>query len=227
MRSPFQYQLSGLIAQLAQMCVMAGQAMSDATHALLQADIGVADNVILGHRDTAAMGSSAEETAFLLLTSQGAVAADLRSVVSALHIAADAETMAELAVRVAEIARRRYPDHAVPQEVNSQVAEMAALAVAQARADQEVLLSGEPRMPARIPHNDATMEELHRRLLALLINTGWTAGTAAGVDVAVVGYLYARFSHHAVQIARRVISHTPPAGGARTAPTVARGVRSA
>ncbi|GBE66477.1 phosphate-specific transport system accessory protein PhoU [Mycobacterium sp. MFM001] len=204
MRSRFQYELSGLTAQLAQMCVMAGQAMDDATFALLQADIGVADGVIRRHEDISAMGSSAEETAFLLLTSQARMAADLRSVVSALHITADAERMGELAVRVAEIARRRHPGHAVADQVSGPVADMGSLAAAQARTAQEALLSGEPRTPVHALHDHGVMKELHRRLLIALIDKGRT-----GVDVALLGCLYERFSDHAVHIARHVISRHP------------------
>ncbi|ORV10374.1 phosphate signaling complex PhoU family protein [Mycobacterium celatum] len=207
MKSRFQYELSGLTAQLAQMCVMAGQAMNDATLALLQTDAGVADGVILRHEDISAMGSSAEETAFLLLTSQARMAADLRSVVSALHITTDAERMGELAVRVAEIARRRRSGHAVPDEVVGPIADMSALAVAQARTAQEALLSGDRRTPAHALHDHAVVKELHRRLLTGLIDKG-RAGTA-DVDVALAGCLYEHFSDHAVHIARHVVSGHP------------------
>lgn len=202
MRSRFQYELSGLTAQLAQMCVMAGQAMDDATVALLHADAEVAEGVIVRHEDISAMSSSAEETAFLLLTSQARMAADLRSVVSALHITADAERMGELAVRVAEIARRG-PGHVVP----GPVADMGALAVAQARTAQEALLSADRRTPAHVLHDHAVMKELHRRLLTGLIDNG-RPGTA-DVDVALLGCLYEHFSDHAVHIARHVISQRP------------------
>lgn len=146
MRSRFQYELSGLTAQLAQMCVLAGQAMNDAAHALLKGDIGLAEGVIRRHDDISAMGYSADEKAFLLLTSQARIAADLRPVVSALHVTADAERMCELAMRVAEVARRPDPRHSLP----GPVADVGALAVAQARTAQEALLPASRERPGTL-----------------------------------------------------------------------------
>ncbi|GAB4931340.1 hypothetical protein MAHJHV35_47890 [Mycobacterium avium subsp. hominissuis] len=85
---------------------MAADAIAQATHALLDADLLSAEGVITRQHSIAALVLQAEETAFALLALQAPVATDLRAVVSALRIAADAQRMVELAVHVAEIARR-------------------------------------------------------------------------------------------------------------------------
>lgn len=200
-------ELAALTFQLADMCATAGQAMAHATHALLRADIDVAKAVIAEQEYTAALNSSAEETALMLLSLHPSMAADLREVASAIRIAADAERMGELAVRVAEVARRRHPKHAVPAEVSGRVAELSAMAVALACAAREVLLSGEPRLAAQLRRDKAALGDRQRRLLAILIDPRWRYGVAAGVDVALVSRLYERFADHAVRIAEQFACH--------------------
>ncbi|WP_306028787.1 PhoU domain-containing protein, partial [Mycobacterium colombiense] len=68
-----------------------------------------------------------------------------------------------------------------------------------------VLVSQDPRGAARIRHDDDAMDELHRGLLATLMDPAWTQGVAAAVDATLLGRFYERFADHAVQIARRVI----------------------
>ncbi|ANR91857.1 phosphate signaling complex protein PhoU [Mycobacterium avium] len=205
MRSGFHRRLCLLNARLAEMCAMAADAIAQATHALLDADLLRAEGVITRQHSIAALGLQAEETAFALLALQAPVATDLRAVVSALRIAADAQRMVELAVHVAEIARRRHPDSAVPAEVRPIIAAMGEAAEALAAGAREVLLSQDPRRAAQIRRDDDTMDELHRRLLSVLMDPAWTPGVAAAVDATLLGRFYERFADHAVEIARRVI----------------------
>lgn len=205
MRSGFHQQLDTLTDQLADMCAMAAEAISQASEALLEADLTTAESVIARHRRIVALDAHVEETAFALLALQAPVATDLRSVVSALRIAADARRMVELAVHIAKIARRRHPYPAVSAEVRPYIAAMGEAAEALALGARQVLVSQDPRGAARIRHDDDAMDELHRRLLATLMDPAWTQGVAAAVDATLLGRFYERFADHAVQIARRVI----------------------
>ena len=129
MRTVFHERLDDLAAQLGEMCGLTGLAMRGATHALLEADLSGAEQVISDHDRMAAMRVSAEEAAFALLALQQPVAGDLRAIFSSIQIIADVERMDALAVHVAKIARLRYPQHAVHGEVSDCFAEMGRLAV--------------------------------------------------------------------------------------------------
>jgi phosphate transport system protein len=205
MRTAFHHRLETLRGSIADMCAQAGQAMQDATQALLHADAAVAERVIGEHATFMDNAARAEQDAFTLLALQAPVAGDLRAVVASLKNVADAERMGALALHVAEMVRRRHPARAVPENLNGYFAEMARIAVALGDNAKTVVLSGDPRKAAQLRHDDDAMDELHRRLFTLMMDRDWEHGIAAAVDVTLLGRYYERFADHAVEIGRRVI----------------------
>ena len=113
--------------------------------------------------------------------------------------------MGALALHVAKIARRRHPQHALPEEVNGYFAEMGRVAVELGNSAQEVLLTHDPEKAARISEEDDAMDDLHRHLFTVLMDKEWKHGVTAAVDVTLLSRFYERFADHAVEVARRVI----------------------
>jgi phosphate transport system protein len=204
-RTTYHEQLAALHEQLGDMCGKAGAAMQKATEALLLADLEQAEQVIADQRELAQMSGAAEDAAFVLLALQAPVASDLRGVVAAIRVSADAERMGGLAVHVAKIVRRRHPEHVLPEQVNGYFAEMGRVAVELGNAAQEVLRTGDPDKARLIDDEDDDMDELHRRLFVELMDRDWKYGVAAAVDVTLLGRFYERFADHAVEIAKRVV----------------------
>ncbi|RWR28103.1 phosphate transport system regulatory protein PhoU, partial [Mycobacterium tuberculosis] len=136
---------------------------------------------------------------------QAPVAGDLRTVVSAIQIIADVDRMGALALHVAKIARRRHPQHALPEEVNGYFAEMGRVAVELGHAAREVLITRDPEKAARIQEEDDAMDDLHGHLFTVLMDREWKHGVMAAVDVTLLSRFYERFADHAVEVARRVI----------------------
>lgn len=205
MRTAYHEQLGALTDQLGEMCGLAGGAMERATQALLQADLVLAEQVISEHDQIATMSARAEEAAFVLLALQAPVAGDLRAVVSSIQIVADVDRMGALALHVAKIARRRHPQHVLPEEVNGYFAEMGRVAVELGNAAREVLETRDPEKAARIQEEDDAMDDLHRHLFSVLMDREWKHGVTAAVDVTLLSRFYERFADHAVEVARRVI----------------------
>lgn len=205
MRTAYQEQLSSLTVQLGEMCGLAGLAMERATQSLLQADLALAEQVISDHDRITEISARAEEAAFMLLALQGPVAGDLRAIVSGIQIVADVDRMGALALHVAKIARRRHPQHALPEEVNGYFAEMGRVAVELSHSAQEVLETLDPEKAARIREEDDAMDDLHRHLFSVLMDKDWKHGVTAAVDVTLLSRFYERFADHAVEVARRVI----------------------
>lgn len=179
--------------------------MERATQALLQADLALAEQVISEQDQLTEIRTRAEEAAFMLLALQGPVAGDLRAIVSGIQIIADIDRMGALALHVAKIARRRHPQHALPEEVNGYFAEMGRVAVELSSSAREVLDTLDPAKAAQIREEDDAMDDLHRHLFSVLMDKDWKHGVTAAVDVTLLSRFYERFADHAVEIARRVI----------------------
>ncbi|KAA1248431.1 phosphate signaling complex protein PhoU [Mycobacterium simiae] len=204
-RTAYHKQLADLIAQLAEMCGLAGQAMKDATRALLEADIDAAEQAIREHERIMAMRAHAEKEAFALLALQQPVAGELRAIFGAVQILGDVDRMGALAVHVAKIARRQYPKQVLSDEVRGCFADMAKVAIGLGEAAKQVLLSLSQEQAAALHDRDDAMDDLYRQLLGVLIDREWKHSVSDGVETALLGRFYERFADHAVEIGRRVI----------------------
>lgn len=198
-------QLEALTDQLAGMCRMAEIAMERGTQALLHADLLLAEQVIGSHEDLMAASAAAEEAGLVLLALQAPVAGDLRAIVSSIQIVADLERMGALALHVAKIARRRHPQHTLPEQVDGYFAEMGRIAVDLGDNARQVIVSRDLGRARYIREADDAMDDLHRHLFTLMLDRQWKHGTTAAVDVTLLSRYYERFADHAVEIARRVI----------------------
>ncbi|GAA5065908.1 phosphate signaling complex protein PhoU [Nocardia callitridis] len=205
MRVIYNEQMADLANLLGEMAGLAGSAMDRATQALLQADLGLAEQVIGEGDRIAELIQDAEERAFALLALQAPVAGDLRQVISAIQIVSDVNRMGALALHVAKVSRRRHPNHALPEAVNGYFAEMGRVAVSMGASAKEVLETRDPERAAQLNQDDEAMDDLHRHLFTLLMDREWKHGVAAAVDVTLLGRYYERFADHAVEIGRRVI----------------------
>jgi phosphate transport system protein len=176
-----------------------------ATQALLRADLELAENVMAELEHNAPKVARIETDALKLLALQAPVAGDLRAVFGALKNAADVERMHALVLHVAEVARWRYPDNAVPEELNGCFAETGRIAFDLGKDVTEVVLCGNPAKAAQLGLDDDAMDDLHRHLFTVLRDQKWKHGVATAVDVTLLGRYFERFADHAVQIGRRVI----------------------
>jgi phosphate transport system protein len=205
MRSAFHEQLDALTSSIGDMCGFAGTAMHQATGALLDADIILAETVISEHRSLVIEAAQAESDAFTLLALQAPVATDLRAVVSSLRNVADVDRMGALALHVAKTARRRHPARAIPDDVTHYFADMGRIAVNIGQNAKDVVLSGDPDKAAQLDDEDDAMDELHRQLFTVVMDRQWPHPVATAVDVTLLSRYYERFADHAVTVGRRVI----------------------
>jgi phosphate transport system protein len=206
--SAFRYQLGAHTVQLAQLCAMVGAAMSDATCALLETDMAIADNVIAGQDEIAAMFSTAQESTFLLLSMRTPVATDLRAVVDAVQTGVEMKRLAAFVTEIAHVARRRYPNCPVPEQVRAVVADMGALAVGLSGELQQLMLLNHSGTADRIVRDGRAMSTLHRQLVAALVAGTRQDRDADAVDAVLLGDSYQRFADCAAGIARRAASHS-------------------
>lgn len=205
MRDAYTDQLDELGDALAGMCEDVARAMEKATRALLDADLRLAEQVIDEDIRIDEIRHSAEEKAFALLVLQAPVATDLRIVVSAIHGAGDIERMGDLALHVAQAARRRHPQPVLPDEIAPYFAEMGRVGVALAQKAGAVIRSRDLAAAAELESDDDAMDDLHKHMFTVLMDRNWDHGVEAAVDVTLLARFYERYADHAVAVARRIV----------------------
>jgi phosphate transport system protein len=205
MRDVYQEQLDELADALAGMCVQVSEAIGKATRSLLEVDLQLAEEVISEDVRIDEVRASAEEKAFALLALQAPVATDLRIVVSAIHGAGDLERMGDLALHVAQAARRRHPQPVLPDEVAPYFAEMGRVAVALALKAGEVIRTRDLDRAGELETDDDAMDDLHRHMFTVLMDRDWRHGVGPAVDITLLARFYERYADHAVAVARRIV----------------------
>ena len=173
--------------------------MLRATQALVLADEGEARDVIRVHDDLTVRTVEAEASALQLLVSGEG---DLPGLAVSLQTVTDVNQMNILARRVARVALREQPRHALPDDVNGYFSEMGDRADTLGRRLRE-LLEGTTQLH-RIHHEEDEMDRQHRRLSNFMMSLEWRHGVGVALDVMRLDTYYERFSDHAVAIAHRV-----------------------
>ncbi|SEL34061.1 phosphate uptake regulator, PhoU [Blastococcus sp. DSM 46786] len=204
MRDSYHEELDDINACLVEMANSVGSQMSTATTALLDADVALADLVIAGDDQIDATRENIEQRTFTLLARQQPVAGDLRTITTAMRIVADLERMGDLAAHIAKVARMRFPDHAVPQEVRPAFLEAGNVAELLITKTATVIAKRDVEAAQELETDDDAMDQIHRGLFRQLLSEDWPHGIESAIDITLLGRYYERFADHAVSVARRV-----------------------
>ncbi|HET6704993.1 phosphate signaling complex protein PhoU [Amycolatopsis sp.] len=205
MREAYHVELEQLADHLAAMSVQVADAMERATRALLEVDLGLAEQVISDDTKVDDARAQCEEQAYALLALQAPVATDLRTVLAAIHAAESLERMGDLALHVAKAARRRHPEPVLPEAVRPYFAEMGEVAVKLARQTEQVIKTKDVEAAKTLESDDDQVDDIHRHLFTVIMDREWPHGVAAAVDVTLLGRFYERYADHAVSVAKRMI----------------------
>jgi phosphate transport system protein len=205
MREAYHVELEQLASNLAAMSLQVADAMERATKALLEVDLGLAEQVISNDTKVDDARAECEEQAYALLALQAPVATDLRTVLAGIHAAESLERMGDLALHVAKAARRRHPEPVLPESVRPYFAEMGTVAVKLARQAEQVIKTKDVAAARTLEADDDQVDDIHRHLFTVIMDRDWPYGVAAAVDVTLLGRFYERFADHAVSVARRMV----------------------
>lgn len=204
MRDIFHDELEAINETLLRMSGLVREALADATSALLNADLQLAEKVIAADQAIDDIQHDLDNRTINLMARQQPVASDLRNLVSTLRISADLERMGDLAHHVAKTARMRFPNSAVPDLLKPIVTDMDRAAAAIGEKLSTVLQYRDTTRARELDKDDDAMDNLHRNLIAALLSDDWSFGIETAIDMTLLGRYYERFGDHAVSIANRV-----------------------
>lgn len=204
MRDVFHHELDQLAHRLQSMTALVGTAMGSATHALLNADLRLAESVIAGDAQVDDAQRDLDERAVQILARQAPVATDLRVVVAALRMSSSLERMGDLARHIAALARLRYPHHAVPEELAATFTQMGDIAERVAIKAGQVIATRDLDLAAELELDDDDLDALHRQVFLTVCSPEWKQSGETTADVTLASRYFERFGDHAISLARRV-----------------------
>ena len=207
MREQFHGDLRRLADLLTGMGRTAARQIRLATTALLDGDLGAAEQVLAEDAALDADRDRCEEYAQRLLALQAPVAGDLRMIIAAIHCAERIERMGDLARHVAEQSTRMHPDHAVPESLRESFAELGKLTGHMAGDLAELIAGEDPRTGTarafeRMVAADEAIDQVHARLMTEITGAGWTGDVPDAVNATLLGRFYERFADQVVSVAR-------------------------
>jgi phosphate transport system protein len=204
MRDAFHDELDAIGLSLIKMAQLVQGAMDDATKALLDPDLELAEKVIAADDAIDFMQHDLDARTIDLMARQQPVASDLRTLVTSLRMSADLERMGDMAHHVAKQARIRYPNRSVPEELVNTIEEMGRVAHKIIGKLASVMETRDLDRAVEIADDDDEMDKLHRELIAVILDDNWQHGAEVAIDMTLLGRYYERCCDHAVSISRRV-----------------------
>ena len=204
LRSAFQDELDGVTQSLLDLSSLVSSAITQATHALLTADLSEAEAVIAADDRVDEIQHELDARIIDIIARQQPVASDLRALVTALRMSADLERMGDMAHHIAKITRLRHPGAAVPSELLLTIEEMGKVARLISDKVGGVINSKDIDKALEVEKDDDEMDLLHRRLFTALLEPTWPHGIETAIDMTLIGRYYERYADHAVSISRRV-----------------------
>jgi phosphate transport system protein len=187
------------------MAELVSTALGDATTALLEGDLALAERVITADPHIDDRHLELDAKAVELLARQSPVATDLRLLVASLRMSSSLERMGDLAAHIALVARRTHPEPAVPAQFREQIARMSEVGLASLKGASEVIANRDLALAAQVEKSDDELDELMLRISREISTSEPGTFTAAEViDMTLLIRFYERIGDHAVSLVRRV-----------------------
>ncbi|MBL5974582.1 MAG: phosphate signaling complex protein PhoU [Candidatus Leucobacter sulfamidivorax] len=204
MREVFQQELREVRDRLVQIAELVEETIQQATTAFGTSDVALAEQVIDAGERVDQMAAELDELSIDILARQQPVASDLRLMVGALRMSASLERMADLAQHIAQLARYRYPESAIPQGLRKTFAKMGGIDTQMAEKLVELLREPDQRLIDEIRDLDDALDELHAKVFEKVLSDKISTDTTGVVDATLASRYHERFGDHAVNITKQI-----------------------
>ena len=201
----FQDELERLKTRLLEMGGLAEEQVRLAVKALVDRDRGLIEQVLHGDEPLNALHIEIDGRCFTLLALHQPMAVDLRAIVSAVKINTDLERVGDLAINIAEAARRYAPHPPVKRLID--IPRMATLAQSMLREALDAFVRRDTDLAQHVLDEDDTLDtlktQIFRELLTYMLQDASTIEPA--LDLILVSRHLERIGDHATNIAEDVI----------------------
>lgn len=204
MREVFQQELREVQSRLVEISELVEIAIQRATRAFRDSDVALAEAVIDADDEIDRLASDLDELTITILARQQPVASDLRLMVGSLRMSASLERMGDIAQHIAQLARYRFPESAIPKGLKKIFKRMGELDVEMAAKLTLLLREQDPRLITEIRDLDDELDELHARVFEKVLSGKLHADHTNVVDATLASRYHERFGDHAVSVTKKV-----------------------
>jgi phosphate transport system protein len=201
----FQDELEQLKTRLLEMGGIAEEQVRTAVKGLVDRDHALIDQVLVGDDPLNSLHIEIDSRCFTLLALYQPMAADLRTIVAAVKINTDLERVGDLAVNIAEAARR-YVAHA-PVKKLIDIPRMASIAQTMLRDALDAFVRRDTELAQQVLNEDDRLDSLKtqifRELLTYMLQDPGTIEPA--LDLILISRHLERIGDHATNVAEDVI----------------------
>jgi len=201
----FQEELDVLKARLLEMGGLAEQRVRRAVQGLAEREHELIESVLIGDEPINALQLEIDDRCLKLLALHQPMATDLRAVMAAVKINTDLERVGDLAVNIAEAAKR-YAMHP-PVKKLIDIPKMADIAQAMLRDALDSYVKRDTALARQVLHQDDSLDalktQIFRELLSFMLKDPSTI--EAALDLILVSRHLERIGDHATNIAEDVI----------------------
>jgi phosphate transport system protein len=200
----FRSGIDDLKRELATQAATVAERLAKAVRGLADRDIQLLDEVAIGDGDVNARQMAIDDRAFKLLALQQPVAIDLRVIVAAIKVNADLERVGDLAVNIAEAARRYVDCGPIPEQ--DQLPRLADVAQAMLQWASEAFVHGNLGLAQTVLERDDALDTLRDQVFRRLADTMATRPSclASALELMLVARHLERIGDHATNIAEDV-----------------------
>jgi len=203
-RKVFQAELQQVGDDLVEIATLVEAAFDRAADSLLNADVQEAEEVISNDARIDFLQNQLDERSIDLLALQGPVASDLRMIVGALRMSASLERAGDLARHVAQVARLRFPEPAVPTDLVPTFQEIIDLDKTIIKSVIQLLETRELSYADEVYTAKARINTLHESVFSHIAEASWGSNAQTTIDMTLVSRYMERFGDHGVSVARKV-----------------------
>jgi phosphate transport system protein len=201
----FQEELEALQARLLEMGGLAEERVRASVQGLVNRDVAVIDQVLYGDEPINTLHIEIDERCFKLLALHQPMAADLRAIVAGVKINSDLERVGDLAVNIAEAAKRNVAHPPVKKLID--IPRMGDIAQAMLRDALDSFVRRDVALARQVLNEDDRLDglktQIFRELLTYMLQDPATVEPA--LDLILISRHLERIGDHATNIAEDVI----------------------
>jgi phosphate transport system protein len=203
-KSQFLKDLADLRQQLTEEGSLVGSRIALAMRGLAERDVDLLDEVAVGDGEVNARQMAIDDRAFKLLALRQPVATDLRVIVAAIKINSDLERVGDLAVNIAESARRYLASGPLPEQ--ELLPRMSDVAQAMFQEALEAFVSGSLGTAQAVLERDDALDTLRAQTFRRLVDvmTRDAARVPSALELMLMARHLERVGDHATNIAEDV-----------------------